>query len=376
MRMPKKIISSAVALSIACGTSVCVSALNVQDIKDNAKQSAQNVIQSIYNRLPDSNLQNWKTALQLLKNKSEKYSYKNGRLYLTEGDFKYLVHLSVKKGGSYARLISYSGNDTEITVPAYADGFPVRYIYSFGELDESYRYSVKTLNVPETVKDISAADVFDLFGLENINISPENPYITSIDGVAFDNSLTKLLALPSARKNYAVPDEVLSIGRYACYASSLENITFPENLIYIGEYAFFSSPNLKEISLPQSTEIIGDYAFAHCVNLQKAVLPFNTELCYSNVFEETSDGFATISSETVKLGEEIIVSTYDRNDNSTYAFYYKYSSDKKWHTQQNFTDINIAVICPDKVGDYRICAKTKAPDGTIAKQYFDIKVTL
>ena len=38
MRMPKKIISSAVALSIACGTSVCVSALNVQDIKDNAKQ--------------------------------------------------------------------------------------------------------------------------------------------------------------------------------------------------------------------------------------------------------------------------------------------------------------------------------------------------
>ena len=75
--MPKKIISSAIALSIACGTSVCVSALNVQDIKDNAKQSAQNVIQNIYSRLPDSTSQNWKTVLQLLKNKSEKYSYKN-----------------------------------------------------------------------------------------------------------------------------------------------------------------------------------------------------------------------------------------------------------------------------------------------------------
>ena len=175
-------------------------------------------------------------------------------------------------------------------------------------------------------------------------------------------------------------EKIINIDRMeqavALFGTFDENITFPENLIYIGEYAFFSSPNLKEISLPQSTEIIGDYAFAHCVNLQKAVLPFNTELCYSNVFEETSDGFATISSETVKLGEEIIVSTYDRNDNSTYAFYYKYSSDKKWHTQQNFSDINIAVICPDKVGDYRICAKTKAPDGTIAKQYFDIKVTL
>ena len=36
MRMPKKIISSAVALSIACGTSVCVSALNVQDILENS----------------------------------------------------------------------------------------------------------------------------------------------------------------------------------------------------------------------------------------------------------------------------------------------------------------------------------------------------
>ena len=376
MKMPKKIISSAVALSIACGTSVCVSALNVQDIKDNAKLSAQNVIQNIYSRLPDNTVQNYKAMLQLLKDKSKKYSYKNGRLYLTEGDFKYLVHLSIKKGGSYARLIAYYGNDTEITVPAYADVFPVRYIYSFGELEESYRYSVKTLNIPETVKNISGSDVFDLFGLENINISPDNPYISSADGVAFDKSFTKLLALPPARKTYTVPETVTDIGDYACYASSLENISFPQNLRTVGSYAFFSSPALKEINLPCSTEFIGNYAFAHCVNLQKAVVPFDTILFYSKVFEETADGFSAVSAVSVKLGDEIIVRTYEKNDGSAYAFYFRNSSDKKWHTQQNFSDINIAVISPDKIGDYRICAKTKSPDGTVLKQYFDIKVTI
>ena len=375
MKMSKKIISSVIALSIACSTSVCASAVSVQDIKDNAKQSAQSVIQNVSGRLSDNTLQNWKTILQLLRKKSEKYSLKNGRLYLTEGDFTYLVHLSLKKGGSYARLTAYSGNDTEITVPAYADGFPVRYIYSFGELDENYRHSVKTLNVPETVRDISGADVFDLFGLENINVSPENPYITSIDGAVFDNSLTKLLALPSARKNYTVPDKVASIGEYACYASSLESVTLPQNLLYIGEYAFFSSPRLTEISIPQSTEFIGNHAFSYCVNLQKAVVPFSTELLFSNVFEETAPNFTAVSADSVKLGEEMIVRMCEKNDGSTYAFYFKHSSDKKWHTQQNFTDINIAVISPDKTGDYRICAKNKSPDGTVSKQYFDIKVT-
>ena len=112
MKISKKIISSVIALSIACSTSVCASAVSVQDIKDNAKQSAQSVIQNVSGRLSDNTLQNWKTILQLLRKKSEKYSLKNGRLYLTEGDFTYLVHLSLKKGGSYARLTAYSGNDT------------------------------------------------------------------------------------------------------------------------------------------------------------------------------------------------------------------------------------------------------------------------
>lgn len=374
MKVYKRIISSAVALSIACSTSLCVSALNVQEITDNATQPAQNTIQGIYNLLPDETVQNLKMILQLLKNKSEKYSYSNGRLYLTEADFTYTVHLSLIKGRSYATVIAYSGDDTEINIPAYADGFPVRYIYSFGELDEDYRYSVKTLDLPETVKSVSGASVFDLFGLENIHVSSENPYITSVDGVAFSKDLSKLLALPSARTSYTIPDEVTSIGDYACYASSLENVTFPENLVSIGEYAFFASPALKKIRIPQSTETIGDYAFAHCVNLQNAVVPLNTELSYSKAFESVADNFTAVSADTIKLGEDIVIRTNEKNDGSKYAFYFKLSYELLWHSQQTFSDMNITVFTPKKVGNYRICTKIKKPDGTIVKNYCNITV--
>ena len=356
MKLHKKIIATALALSVAAGSAMCVSATAPSSTV--VPLQKYDSVHTIISRL--------------LKKPSITY---HSVVYVTVNDFKYIIHFSIKNGLT-AELVAYYGNDTEITVPEFVGKkIPVTKIYSFGELDENYRYSVKTLNLPKSIKSVTASDVFDLFDLENINVSPENPYITSVDGVVFSKDLSKLLALPPARTSYTIPDEVTSVCDHACYASSLKNITFPENLRSIGEYAFFSSPELKEITLPQSTETVDDYAFANCVNLQKAVVPFDTDLSYSKVFEATADNFTAISSDTIKLGEEIIARTYEKDDDSTYAFYYKHSSDKKWHTQQNFTDMNIAIICPDKTGDYRICAKVKSPDGTVVKNYFNITVT-
>ena len=359
MKLHKKIIAAALALSVAASSGLCVSAVGSNNF--DAKQSLLSKIIT-------------QSKIYAQQFKKPVISYHTA-FYITVNDFKYLIHFNFRNGLT-AELVAYYGNDTEITVPEFVGNkIPVTKIYSFGELDEDYRCSVKTLNLPKTIKALDGSDVFDLFNLENINVSPENPYITSVDGVVFSKDLSELSVLPSARTSYTIPDEVTAIGDYACYASSLENVTFPINLRSIGEYAFFSSPELKEITLPQSTETVDDYAFANCVNLQKAVVPFDTDLSYSKVFEATADNFTAISSNTIKLGEEIIARTYEKDDDSTYAFYYKHSSDKKWHTQQNFTDMNIAVICPDKTGDYRICAKVKSPDGTVVKNYFNITVT-
>ena len=358
MKLYKKIIAAALALSVAAGSSLCVSAAQYSDF---------NAVQSV---LPKIITQGKTYALQFKKTVITFHA----AFYITVNEFTYAINFSIRNGLT-ATLVAYSGNDTEITVPEFVNRkIPVTGVYSFGELDEDYRCSVKTLNLPKTIKSLSGSDVFDLFGLENINVSPENPYITSIDGVVFSKDLSKLLALPSARTSYDIPDEVTSIGNHACYASSLESVTFPENLVSIGEYAFFSSPALKEVHIPQSTETIGDYAFAHCVNLQNAVVPLETELSYSKAFEETAENLIVVSNDTINLGEKLVVRTHEKDDGFTYAFYTRHSSDTKWHNQQTFSDINIAVITPKKTGDYRICAKIKSPDGTIAKNYCNITV--
>ena len=317
-----------------------------------------------------------KVYAQHIKEITSKYRIKKGGIYLTEGDFTYLIRLNVKTG-FYAELVSYSGNDTEITVPSFVNGkIPVERIYSFGsDLDEEYRYSVKTLNLPETIKTLSGSDTFDLFGLENINVSPENPYITSVDGVVFSKNITKLLALPSARTSYTIPDTVTSIGEFSCYASMLEKVTFPEKLNFIGEYAFFSSPKLMEIKLPETTQYIGKEAFAHCVNLTKAVIPLDVEGIDAYTFSDTAKTFVILSADTIKKGDSVAVAAANPDYiNMNYAFYYKKSSDKKWTTIQNFDTSAVAWITPKRSGNYKICVKFKDTDGVILKQYIDIKV--
>ncbi len=387
MKFSAKIFAAVLALSISVGTGVCAAAADESYTEENdshrliapyvfvdsAKQTAAEMLQNISEKIHEETVQNIRTILQLLKDKSQKYSFRKGRLYLTEGDFTYLVHLSLRKGDSFAELISYSGSDTEITVPAFADKFPVARVFSFGEMDEAYRYSVTTLNLPATVKNISGADIFDLFGLQNVNIDAENPYITSVDGVVFDKEQKMLLALPPARISYTVPDTVTEIGDYACYASSLENITLSDSILRIGECAFFSSPKLKEIHLSVGTCYIGNNAFGYCVNLEKAVVPAAVDTIEEDAFENVSEKFVMISADTLKKGETFTI-TVPQKDGLQYAVYYKNSTDKKWTTKQSFTENNIVTVKPARTGMYQVCVKIMSEDGTVLKNYFDVTV--
>ena len=379
MKSSKKLIASiltcALALSVSTGSAVFAAETDT-DITAPTTTVVQlhkfDATQSLLSKIITQS----KVYAQNIKELTSKYRIKKGGLYLTEGDFTYLIRLRLKTG-FYAELISYSGNDTEITVPAFVNGkIPVERIYSFGsDLDEAYRYSVKTLNIPSTVKTLSGSDTFDLFGLENINVSPENPYITSVDGVVFSKDMSSLLALPSARTSYTIPDTVTSIYDFACYASSLEKIDFPKNLVDIGDYAFFSSPKLTEIKLPQTTKYIGKEAFAHCVNLTKAVIPLDVEGIDAYTFSDTAKTFVILSADTIKKGESLAVVAANPNLTDTqYAFYYKKSSNIIWTTIQRFDTASVAWITPKSSGNYKICVKFKDSDGVISKQYIDIKV--
>ncbi len=58
-----------------------------------------------------------------------------------------------------------------------------------------------------------------------------------------------------------------------------------------------------------------------------------------------------------------------------YAFYYRKTADTNWTTKQDFKANSTVSIKPAKATTYEVCIKVKDSDGTVAKQYFTVKVT-
>ena len=117
----------------------------------------------------------------------------------TSGDYSWIL----EEDGS-ARIVSYNGEEPQITVPGELDGHPVSVI-SGGAFRELYLWSV---TIPEGV--------------------------TAIESCAFSD------------------------------CQSLQEIFLPDTLVMIGDEAFSCCTSLQEIILPDSVVSIGEGAFEAC----------------------------------------------------------------------------------------------------------------
>ena len=146
--------------------------------------------------------------------------------------------------------------------------------------------------------------------LESINISSNNEYFTTEDGVLYDKDLKSALMVPNAKQTLSLPGSLERIGNGAFYGcSNIENISFPDNVSSIGEKAFkdcigIKSLNLKNVSSiygrafencanlncleMDSVKYIGEYAFNYCNNLIKVQLPSCIKTVNTGVFANCS----------------------------------------------------------------------------------------
>ncbi len=111
-------------------------------------------------------------------------------------------------------------------------------------------------------------------GLISIEVSDENQYYKSVDGVLFDKAGTSLKEYPasSSRTEYSVPDEITNIQYSAfSYAKNLKNIHLPETLTSIGSSAFEYCTSLEAITIPKLVNNVDRLAFQGCSNLKKVV---------------------------------------------------------------------------------------------------------
>lgn len=153
--------------------------------------------------------------------------------------------------------------------------------YAFGWCSE-----LTHAEIPASVSEIGNAPFAACTKIRSINVSANNKYYSSLDGVLFDKSQTKLIQYPCGKSGaYTVPGTVENIGVYAFgTAETVGEIVLPESLMTISDTAFVCCHSMKSITIPARVAYIGDEAFGHCYNLQSVYFKGNAPVFDANAF--------------------------------------------------------------------------------------------
>jgi len=122
--------------------------------------------------------------------------------------------------------------------------------------------AVKSLTIPNSVKDIGEGAFCDLKNLITVTI----PNSVTIGESAFARcpNLTSV----------TIPSSVTSIGKYAFWdCTNLTSVSIPNSVTSIDKYAFAGCTNLTSVTIPNSVTSIGDRAFSGCSNLTSITIP-------------------------------------------------------------------------------------------------------
>ena len=212
----------------------------------------------------------------------------NSVIYIDSGSFEYCSALSsVSIGNSVTHI--YGGafyGCTALTSIVLPDAV------SF--IGEEAFYNCSSLTYVFFGASVETIGTYAFIGcgaLETIEVSENNPFYKSMDGVLFDNDAKTLLYYPRGKtgEHYSVPNSVTAIGDNAfIYNTHIASVTLGETITSIGAFAFNACINLTEINLPNSVTTIGNAAFAGCEALSSIVLPKYLTTINATVFSNCS----------------------------------------------------------------------------------------
>lgn len=201
----------------------------------------------------------------------------------TDSDWRY----ELLEDGS-AGITKYLGESSVVNIPAELDGVTVstlgsdvfrgndsvtKVIIPEGVLSiESAFYmtdNIETVEISGTVNNINKRAFFCCWGLKNIEVSENNEHYSSVDGILYNKSQTRLVNVPANKQmeSLEIPVGVEVIGELSVRCQDIKEIIIPDTVKKIESYSIYTN-GLKSLTIPGSVEIIEDDAIYYCNDLE------------------------------------------------------------------------------------------------------------
>lgn len=185
-----------------------------------------------------------------------------------------ITSVIIEEGVTYIGIIAFkeATNLTEISIASTVKGLGGR---CFSNCD-----SLEYVFIPAGIDfHYGGAWFAHCDNLKEIEVSADNTYLCSVDGVVFDKNMTHLWQYPGGKMGpYTVPTSVKGIESSAFQnCQGLTAITLPEGLEYISVYAFQFCDGLTEVIIPDSVTMLDQYCFWGCDNLERIEISKNIE---------------------------------------------------------------------------------------------------
>ena len=223
-------------------------------------------------------------------------------VYTEEG-----FHLYLSEDGSYYTFGNLGDfNGTELVIPAYYNGIPIKKLSSSTFIG-TYRDQIKTVSIPDTVEEIAVyiySDIKDRYPMTFNEYNngyylgnAENPfyafmfYSSDIGTKAVLHKDTKVIADSAFAEcehvtSVTLPDGLKSIGAQAFgKCKGLLTLTVPDSVTFIGDFLFSKCEKLESVTVGSGITEICDYMFKDCGSLKTVEIKGNITRIGIQAFE-------------------------------------------------------------------------------------------